>query len=126
MLNQQQGPDATTLAEVVSTITYKPGWSLWLTDMERPTEHLAGSHGLTLCIAAHVENSYRPEPTRVEHWFAVPPAAYDRETWERWVLDQILLVEQHEALEFFRVDDELVYAPAHGPMRNPYEIRRLR
>lgn len=127
MNNSQEGPDATTLVEVVSTITYKPGWKLWLAeDMARPTEHMAGSRGLTLCISAEVENSYHPEPTTVEHWMAVPPTAYDRDTWIRWVLDQILLVEQHEALEFFKVDGELVYAPAHGPMRNPYTIERVR
>ena len=124
MDNHQQGPPGSgdALADVVARVSYKPGWCVWLKDMERDTEHLAGSEGLTLCIAATVQDSTSDDTTTVEHWFAVPPAEYDAETWQRWVLDQVLLVEQHEALEFFRVDGAAPYFPAHGQGRNPYTI----
>ncbi len=127
MDNRQLGPpdSADALIDVVARVSYKPDWSFRVADIERPTEQCAGSRGLTLCIAAEVVNSYHPKHmTRVEHWLPVPPIAYDRPTWERWVLDMILLVEQHEALEFFRVDGELIYGPAHGPLQNPYTIKR--
>ena len=55
----------------------------------------------------------------------VPPASWDRQTWQRWILDCILQVETHEALEFFAVDDIKPYFPAHGPGKNPYEIREV-
>lgn len=55
----------------------------------------------------------------------VPPAAYDRRSWQRWLFDQVLLVEQHEACEFFQVDGRRPYAPNHGPGRNPYTIHEL-
>ena len=127
--NTQTGPrgSADLLGEVVGRITYKEGWTFALDDIPRETEHLAGSRGLTLRITATVEDSYEPgSRTTVEHWFAVPPAAYDAPTWVRWVLDCVLLVEQHEALEFFRLDGKLTHPPAHGIGRNPYTIEAQR
>lgn len=32
----------------------------------------------------------------------VPAAAYNEQSWTRWLLEQILLVEKHEAMEFFK------------------------
>ncbi len=52
----------------------------------------------------------------------VPPAAFDRRSWQRWLLDQILLIERHEACEFFRVDGDRAYAPHHGPGNDPYIV----
>lgn len=135
MKNEQHGPPhaADALAAVVSSVTYKPGWRLWLADMDRPTEHYAGSSGLTLCIAADVPDSTKVDGdwiprdgrTNVEHWFHIPPVSWKRPAWERWVLDCLLLVERHEAMEFFRVDGEAVFFPAHGSGANPYEIARV-
>jgi hypothetical protein len=124
MMNRQVGPEhaADTLAELVAEVSYKPGWRIRLADMRRDTEHFAGSEGLTLCIAATVPNSTGAGTVSVEHWMAVPPASWDRPTWTRWILDQLLLVERHEAMEFFAVGDEKPYFPAHGPGRNPYTI----
>lgn len=127
MRNHQEGPDhaLAALQAVVREVTYKPGWKLWLDDFYRPTEHYAGSAGTTLCIAATVPDSTRPgETTKVEHWMAVPPTSWDRHEWERWVLDQLILVETHEAMEFYAVDGVKLFFPSHGPGRNPYVIER--
>lgn len=124
MNNHQQGPPADTLAEVVAHTTYKPGWKLWLADQQRETEHLAGSQGLTLCISAVVKDSTTDGNTTVEHWFIPPTASYDSETWQRWVLDCLIKVETHEAMEFFKVDGNAVFFPAHGVGRDPYTIER--
>lgn len=70
-------------------------------------------------------NSYHPdrgETYRVNHYMPVPPAAYNRQSWQRWLLDQFLLVERHEACEFFTIDGERPYAPHHGPGNDPYII----
>lgn len=123
--NRQTGPDeaAGILAGLIPRITYKPGWQLELKELDREQ----GSQGLTLCISATVPDSLHPGQTvTFLHLMPVLPAAYDEETWVRWVLDQLLLVEQHEALEFYRVDDAQPYFPEHAPGRNPYTIAQVK
>jgi hypothetical protein len=125
LTNHQHGPQHALdmLEQVVANVAYKAGWRVWLADMPRATEHYAGSEGLTLCIGAEVPDSTRPGMvTHVEHWMGVPPTSWGREAWVRWVFDQLVLVEQHEAMEFFAVDGEKPFFPSHGPGRNPYEV----
>jgi hypothetical protein len=62
------------------------------------------------------------ETYRVQHSMPVPPAAFDRRSWQRWLLDQVLLVERHEACEFFQIDGKRPYAPLHQPGSDPYMI----
>lgn len=129
MENVQAGPpdSGDVLAEVVASVTYKPGWTLALAHMERLGEHLAGGSGLTLRVQFRCEDSTRPgATTSLDHLFAVPPAAYNRETWERWVLDCLIQVETHEAMEWFKVNDHAPFFPAHGAGNgfNPYAIQR--
>ena len=50
----------------------------------------------------------------------VPPAAYNRRSWQRWLFEQCLLGERHEAMEFFTISGEHPYAPNHGPGNDPY------
>ena len=127
--NHQHGPDgsADLLINVVSRITYKPGWIITLFDGPRTHEHLAGGSGLTLRVQFMAVNSTDPnELVNLDHYFAVPPAAYDRETWERWVLDCLIQMETHECLEMFKVDGFAPYFPPHGDQngRSPYTIQR--
>jgi hypothetical protein len=122
--NRQVGPDdaADILARLVPRITYKPGWTFELAEISRGQ----GCEGLTLMIGATVSDSFGNGTVGVLHLMPVLPAAYDEESWIRWILEQILLVEQHEALEFFRVDGEQPYFPEHGPGRNPYSIAQIK
>lgn len=123
--NRQVGPDDATaiLADVVSRLTYKPGWQFQLTELDREQ----GSQGLTLCISATVPDSIDPaQTTTFLHLMPVFPAAFNERAWTRWVMEQILLVERHEALEFFRVDGEAPYFPAHGPGDDPYTVMEIR
>ncbi len=129
MDNTQAGPagSADLLADVVSRVTYKPGWSIRLAEIAREREHLAGGAGLTLIVNFAAQSSTRPDQVAgLEHFFAVPPAEYDRQTWERWVLDCLLAMEQHEACEFFKVDGWAPYFPPHGDRcgKSPYTIER--
>lgn len=124
-INEQHGPAhaAAALEQVVSEVVYKDGWSIRLDYIERPTEQFAGSKGLTLRIGAAVPDSVRPGQTvQVEHWMSVPPTSWSHDTWVRWVLDQLILVETHEAMEFYAVNGKKPYFPAHGPGRDPYAI----
>lgn len=137
---RQVAPYPTELAEMVEMLAYKPGWIFTLRDIDRGQ----GSEGLTLDIVTLGYNSYHPEQGenyRVHHYMPVPPASFDRRSWRRWLLDQILLVERHEACEFFRFElhgkftlrdgshsdtyTERPYAPSHGPGNDPYLIREI-
>lgn len=124
MRNRQVGPSdaADVLADLVTRLSYKPDWTFDLVECSRGQ----GCEGLTLQIGATVTDSFGVGQTEVLHLMPVPPAAYDAETWQRWVLDQILLVERHEALEFFRIDGEQAYFPEHGPGRDPYAIAEVK
>ena len=121
---RQTAPYPLALAGFVDGLTYRPGWTARLEDLDRGQ----GSEGLTLIITTRGFDSYHPErgPTyRVNHYMPVPPAAYDERSWRRWLLDQFLLVERHEACEFFAIDGERPYAPSHGPGNDPYLIREV-
>jgi hypothetical protein len=93
-----------------------------------------GSEGLTLIITVDTVNSYHVaegERIRVQHYMIVPAAAFDGRSWQRWLFDQVLLVERHEAAEFFRIGRDgwngqrRPYAPSHGPGNDPYMIREI-
>jgi hypothetical protein len=129
MENTQIGPpgSADLLADVVTTIEYKPGWRVTLEDMVRGGEHLAGGEGLTLRVRFTCEDSTgKGGPQPLDHLFVVPPASYNRETWERFVWDCLASVELHEAMEWFKVNGRAVFFPAHGAANgfNPYIIQR--
>lgn len=118
----QEAPFPAVLADLVTRMRYKPGWYFILNSIDRGQ----GSRGLTLIINVHVPDSYDPEQRiRVSHYMIVPAAAYDVRSWRRWLLDQILLVERHEACEFFTIDGDKPYAPSHGPGNDPYLIREI-
>lgn len=115
----QIAPFPAVLETLVAQVRYKSGWAFSLQDIDRGQ----GSAGLTLIIAITCPDTYHPTRTiRVNHYMIVPPAAFDERAWCRWLFDQILLVEQHEAAEFFQVCGERPYAPNHAPGRNPYTI----
>lgn len=115
----QDAPYPDILADLVTNVKYKKGWVFHLQHIDRGQ----GSQGLTLIIRITVPDSYYPEQTStILHYMIVPPAAFDRQSWQRWLLEQILLVEQHEACEFFMINGVRPYAPHHGPGHNPYVI----
>ena len=116
---RQFAPDPQALFTLVEQLKYKEGWTFRLSDIDRDQ----GSEGLTLVITICCPDTYDIQHhMRVNHYMIVPPAAFDARAWCRWLLDQILLVEQHEACEFFQVDGHRPYAPNHGPGRDPYAL----
>jgi hypothetical protein len=121
-VNTQTAPYPDELASLIDGLTYKARWQFSLEELDRGQ----GSAGLTLCILITTPDSYHPkEIRRVMHYFPVPPAAYDVRSWRRWLFEQVLLVETHEAMEFFTIDGEKPYAPSHGPGNDPYLIREI-
>lgn len=121
-LNTQTAPYPVVLEELVDACTYRDEWELKLWHLDRGQ----GCSGLTLSVFVEVPNSYPPHaPIRVHHLFPVPAAAYNRESWRRWLFEQLQLVERHEAMEFFEVDQVKPYAPNHGPGHDPYTVREV-
>jgi len=117
----QAAPFPEILLSLVGQLSYRPNWRCKLKDIDRGQ----GSSGLTFIVTTVGFDTYnvdRGEHYRVNHYFPVPPAAYDERSWKRWLLEQLILVETHEACEFFQIGDERPFAPNHGPGRNPYDI----
>lgn len=120
---RQEAPFPEDLAALVDGWHYKPGWEI---DLYEDYDRGQGSRGLTLVITTKTADSYHPERSkRVNHLFIVPAAAYDKRSWQRWLLDQHLLIESHEACEFYEIDGVKPYAPSHGPGNDPYMIREI-
>ena len=116
---RQEAPDPEPLAALVAALEYKKGWSFYLRDTDRGQ----GSAGLTLEILIRGLDTYPPhETTTVVHYMLVPPAAYNERSWRWWLLEQILLVERHEAMEWFKIAGHRPYAPIHAPGFDPYMI----
>ena len=128
---RQEAADPDSLAYLVKRVSYRPGWTFKLADIDRGQ----GSAGLTLVITTSGYDSYHPERGEnygVNHYMPVPPAAFDARSWQRWLFDQLLLVERHEAMEFFAVHDSpgsehavRPYAPSHGFGQDPYIVREI-
>lgn len=117
----QQAPYPHVLKELVDAMEYRPNWEFSLEHVDRGQ----GSAGLTLKVLTAGLNTYHPErgeTYRVWHYMPVPPAAYDRRSWQRWLLEQLLLIERHETCEFFQIAGERPYAPHHGPGNDPYIV----
>ena len=112
-------PWPTTLEMLVSRLVYKPGWTFSLRHIDRGQ----ASVGLTLVVRTMNPDSYHPEEHKpVLHYMIVPAACYDERSWRRWLLEQLFLIERHEACEFFQIDGERPYAPHHGPGNDPYIV----
>lgn len=124
---EQTAPYPEALDSLVKRLVYRPGWRVWLEDVDRDKDaegNVVGK-GLTLVITTLGYNSYKPsagETYRVHHYFIVPAATFDERAWQRWLFDQFVLVETHEAMEFFKIDKHRPFAPNHSPGRNPYSI----
>jgi hypothetical protein len=128
---RQQAPDPVALRELVDGCSYRPEWRVWLDDdceRDKDADGNVIGHGLTLVIQTFGYNSRHPERGQyyaVHHYFIVPAATYDICSRSRWLLEQFLKVEAHEACEFFSIDGDFPYAPSHGPGNDPYMIREL-
>jgi len=115
----QTAPFPEALEAVLSGLTFMPGWTFELRDAPRH----AGAYGLTLIIAIETVDAYEPDthPSFLAtHYLSVPPMSYDYRNWARWVLEQILLVQRHEAMEAFLVNGERLFAPGHGGGNDNY------
>lgn len=130
--NTQSAPWPTDLQRLVDHLHYRPGWTF---DLRKSFDRGQGSVGLTLDVVSKGYNSRHPEQGQnyyVHHFVPVPPAAYDYRSWRRWLLDRLLEIERHEAMEFFQLkpcqncpegaEAEFPFAPSHYPGADPYTV----
>lgn len=117
---RQEAPWPTELADLVEQLEWTiADWTFRLVDSDRSQ----GSVGLTLEISITCPDGYHEGRNRgVTHPFPVPPAAYNRRTWQRWLFEQCCTVQIHEAMEGFTIAGEHPYAPHHGPGNDPYTV----
>ena len=116
---RQEAPYPQALEDLVRRLAYRQGYHFELRDIDRGQ----GSQGLTLVITVTTPDSYdQDQVIRVAHYMPVPPASFNERSWTWWLFQQIGWVEQHERMEFFRIDGKPVYPPAHGPGSDPYLI----
>ena len=102
-----------SVAALVGRLTYKPGWAF----------KLGGPAGRYLCVFATTPDSNDPSRQRTtQHMFEVPADLADDYTAARWIFDRLLLVEQHEAGEFFAVAGRRPFYPHHQDEGSPYEL----
>ncbi len=121
-LMHQEAPYPQVLAGLVEELRYWPGWTLTLEDIDRGQ----GSKGLTLCILVDTLDAYdHTSRQQTMHYFPVPPAAYDRRSWRRWLFNRIGDVDTHERMEAFTTGTSKPYAPSHGPGNDPYMVREV-
>lgn len=118
---EQVAPYPEILEQLVLGTSYRPSWHLDLSDEDRGQ----GSKGLTLRIFTLGYDTYnidKGQTYRVVHYFPVPPAAYNEESWKRWLLNRLIEVETHEACEFLQINGTRPFAPHHGPGWDPYIV----
>lgn len=130
---RQSAPHPAALFDLVEKVRYRPGWTITLEDIDRGQD----CKGLTLIINARVPDSYhktarhaRPDDDpdgmiTVWHYMPVPPAAYDMRSWRRWLFEQCRLVDDHEAMEFFRIECPTVCSIDCGQPDACHERHRL-
>jgi hypothetical protein len=131
----QTAPYPAALADLVERLRYRRdlGWLVWLDDdlqRDKPGRHAGESRGMTLVVQRCGRDSYHPErQIAVNHYFAVPPATYNAQSWTRWLFERLADVDDHERMEDFAFESpdpgELPtrpYAPNHGPGWDPYLV----
>jgi len=102
---------ATIAATLVPTLAYKPGW----------TFKIGGPGRQFLCVFARTTDSQNPATERTtQHMFPLP-AVTDAREFLRWVFEQLLLAELHEAGEFFSAGGHCPFFPHHQDEGSPYE-----
>jgi len=128
------------LAALVAQLRYKPGWRFALvngpsigsggitgeaTPSTTATWTTAWTFGVpaTLVISAQVPDSDNPAETgQFTHYFPIYPCVVDDAFWRRWLIERILDVERHEAMEAFWIGDQRPFYPGHGPDGRLYDI----
>jgi hypothetical protein len=128
---QQTAPYPEALADLVGNLDYRShvGWKVWLEDdcqRDKPGRHSGESRGLTLIVQRRGPDTYDHGSVMVvNHYFPVPPATFDEQSWKRWLFDILGKVDDHERMEDFVIGGERPFAPVHKPGADPYIVHQV-
>lgn len=86
----------TELANVLDTVTYRPGWTLQVRELD-------SVQGPFLTIQATVPNAYQPDKTVDLRIHSPIPPMPDPAAFLAWLAWRLSRVELHECLEWFQV-----------------------
>lgn len=87
------------LRELLRHFTYRPGWEFRV-------------HQGRLTITATVVDAYNPtQNIPLSFSQMIPLHTPNYFDWTRWLFDQVMNVERHEAREFFQINGVPVYDP---------------
>lgn len=104
---------AALVASLVGRLSYRDGWQF----------KMGGPGGSVLCVYAHtVDSQARHQRRFTQHQFPAPDGLGDEHAAARWIFDRLLLVERHEAGEFFAVDGRFPFFPHHQDEGSPHEL----
>ena len=127
----QVAPYPDELADLVARLSYRAdrGWEVKLADdlqRDKPGRHIGEARGLTLVVTRVGPDTYDPDSIiGVNHYFPVPAATYNRQSWRRWLFGRLGDVDDHERAEDFVIDGHRPYAPVHAPGWDPYMITEV-
>lgn len=79
------------------------------------------NEGALLQVVAPVVDSGTALPRTITHSFVVPAEHPD---WSRWLLERVIDVETHEAMEYFYEDDDRPFMPSHQGGGDFYAVVR--
>ena len=133
-------PNAMKIRRIIETLVYKKGWDFALTDdvptkfsisletedsLKRwPTTSDADRHELPYEYTRDLYIMPSSEPFWVRHVFDIPPYDLSVEELERYILDRIMDIDRHEAMEAFKINGVAPFFPDHSDVSKLYSIHR--
>lgn len=107
-------PDRATLVEAIDRVTYKD----WKIEHGQTGSDFIRAES-TVQITFMADDNFGSLPRVFAHQFSAPPGRHPVQWWVRWLLDCIIAIERHEAMEQFRVDGAVAFNPHHS-LAGPY------
>lgn len=121
---RQYAPWPHELVKLIESMRWSvmPAWRFYVRDQVRDPANTHGGEagGLTFVVLAETRDAYAEVPRSVYHYFPVPAATYDRQSWQLWIKKCLAKIMNHELDEGILFGDERPFAPNHGPGRDPY------
>lgn len=90
--------------QLLPELTYKEGWIFTVQQNSFTGDEM-------LLITVPTVDPKTKRGVLISHPKPIPPIDYPLDFWKRWLLEQIIEVERHEACEFFKLGDEYPFHP---------------
>ncbi len=119
--------NADKIESMLKQFTYKEGWAF---SIFTHTSHTVSIFELRIGVTTRVSDSLVGDKTAIQmlvnHPFSIPQYLMDDREAERWLLDCILMVEQHGACKRFKIGGKDIFYQEPGEGAISYRITRKR